>query len=255
MMITTLLLSSFYAIQLASSPEAGPDLVSAATSPPAPTPVPTPAPVQTPTPSTVTWSDTPSIWAKAELLAAEQNGLTLNDLMNKYNKPITRLEFTKLIVNLHQSTAGIITSPAILAFFKDTSSLDVAKAYSIGLVYGESSSRFNPYGLLTRQEAAVIFQKEWLKFHSAYIAPSIEMNFSDSNKMAAWAKEASIFMVSAGLMKGNDYNQLDPLVNTTREQAMILVLRSFQKSAVITTPDAITSATGNGESNYENESD
>lgn len=222
-MTAALLLTSFYATQAGSSPMAGPDLVSAATVP-TPTPTPTPAPVPA-----------PSAWAKAELQLAVSDGLVISDLMNQYNKPITRLEFTRLIVNLHQVDTGIIAAPAIMYPFQDTASLDIAKAYELGLIKGSSTASFNPNGLLSREEAAVIFQREWMNTHPEYVVPSVGMAFTDSDRIAVWASEAAQFMVSNGLMKGNENNQFEPKGSTTREQAIILMLRSFQKSASITT--------------------
>lgn len=254
LMTAALLLTSFYATQIVSSPIGEPDMVSAATVPsptptptpaptPTPTPTPIPAPVPTPTPGPAVWSATPSAWAKVELQLALDEGLTISDLMNQYNKPITRLEFVRLIMNLHQVRNGTVSDPAILYPFKDTTSLDVAKAYELGLIQGTSTSSFNPDGLLSREEAAVIIHREWMNTHSGYQAPSIGINFTDSDSIAVWAREAVQFMVNNGMMKGNDKNQIEPKGNTTREQAVVLMLRYFQNSVSITTPAANPSTT------------
>jgi hypothetical protein len=59
-------------------------------------------------------------------------------------------------------------------------------------------------------------------------------------------------MNQIGVLNGTNDGKINPTVNTTREQAMILVMRSYEAHAKLSDtapPDAVTSATSqqNGE--------
>ena len=53
------------------------------------------------------------------------------------------------------------------------------------------------------------------------------VDFIDKDSIAAWAMEAVEYMNRSGIMKGVGGNRIDPLGNTTREQAIALVLRTY----------------------------
>jgi hypothetical protein len=255
----------------------GTDVVSAATSttPPKPTPAPvpkptpkpvpkpTPAPVPTPTPAPApapvpatpggnsNWSSTPSVWAKQEVARAVLDGLTVDSITDQYNRPITREEFVQLIVKLYELSAGDLVSPSTTNPFKDTTSTNVLKAYNLGVIQGIGYAKFNPAGLLTRQEAAVILLREWEKLSpESNFTATVPLPFTDKGSISAWALDAVQYMHQVGILKGNNDGKINSGGFLTREQAIALILRSFETSPAILAdsltyvqPDTTSSAT------------
>ena len=238
------------------------DTVSAATS--KPSPAPTPTPTSTPAPAAA-WSAQPSSWAAQDIQNADSYGLTVSGLMNQYNRPITRLEFIQLVMKQYTASGGSTDESASFKSLSDTSDKAALSAYSLGIIDGTSDGKFNPDGKLTRQEAAVILFREWNLLSAEKYDPVIYPRvFSDSAQIADWAEDAVRYMNQLGIMKGSIDGKIDPSANATREQAMILVLRSYEAHAKATdtvlpdviTSDAVTSATPRQtEENVNNESE
>jgi len=200
----------------------------------------------TPSKNIVEWSNTPSSWAKDILESSISTGISVDSIMGQYNKPITRIEFTQLIMKLYEKINGTVQLSPDNKPFLDTDSIDVAKAHELGIVKGVGNNRFDPNALLTRQEAAVILYNEWIKLYPDDTFSKESITFIDNYKIADWAKKAMNAIFDIGLIKGVDNNTIDPLGFTTREQAITMTVRSNQKLMEFKTPDAISSATISG---------
>jgi|GEM_PF-5436346 len=223
---------------------------------PAPAPAPAPVPVPVPTPVPVTpgqgqWSQTPSTWAQQEVNRALLAGLTFDGIMTDFDRPITREEFVELIVKLYEASGGDLILPSSQKPFKDSANAVIAKAYELGLIKGVGNDKFNPSGLLTRQESAVILNREWKKLGlDSYYEVKNPVVFKDKGKIADWAIEATQYMNQAGILVGTSQDLLNPQGLTTREQAIALILRIFEKGqAMLAKPvveDTTSSATSSG---------
>ncbi len=213
------------------------DTVSAATSKPSPSPSPSPAPAPTPTPvpDASAWSSQPSSWAAEDIQKAGSYGLTVSGLTDQYNRPITRLQFVQLVMKQYAASGGTSDGSAALKPFSDSSDKAVAAAFSLGIIHGSGDGKFNPDGKLTRQEAAVILFREWNLLSSEKNDPVIYPRvFSDSAQIADWAADSVRYMNQIGVLNGTNDGKINPTVNTTREQAMILVMRSYEAHAKLT---------------------
>lgn len=179
-----------------------------------------------------TYSKTPSAWAAAEIELAKTAGLTVDTLLTDYNKPITRAEFASLVVKLYEKATGTVVVPVTPNPFTDTTDVAVLKAYTAGIINGVSADKFAPNANVTRQEMAVMLQRE-LKAadpEGGYFAsPDFDTVFADESKIASWAIEAVRFMNESGIVNGVGENKIDPLGNATREQAMLMNYRNFAK--------------------------
>ena len=64
--------------------------------------------------------------------------------------------------------------------------------------------------------------------------PDLNMNisgvdeFSDEDSIASWAIDAVKFANKNSIMKGTGTNRISPLSNTSREQAIVLLKRTFE---------------------------
>lgn len=172
---------------------------------------------------------TQSSWAEQELQEAYESGLTYAQIENNYLNPITREEFCVVVVKLYEKLGG--KAPTLGANpFTDTSNEEILKAYFLGIVKGTSDTTFSPANNITRQEICVMI----LRALNA-CKPDIETNpgddfsFEDASSIATWALDAMKFAYKNNIMKGTSETTISPLNNTNREQAIILLKRTFTK--------------------------
>jgi hypothetical protein len=201
------------------------DVVAPATfTPPAAKPK-NPSTNNTPTSNNVS---SPSQWAKAEIDKAKESGLTTERVLNEYQKPITREEFCELTVNLYEKLSGKTAEPISPNPFKDTSNIAVLKAYKLGIVNGTGNGEFSPNKPLNREQMAKMF------FNTLQLAkPGIEnvaeeLSFTDRNSISQWAIQSVKFMFKEEIILGSN-NMFNPQQEASREQAIALVNRVFEK--------------------------
>jgi hypothetical protein len=173
-------------------------------------------------------SSAASAWAVPEIEQAKAYGLTTDEILSDFQKNITRSEFCEISVLLYEKLTGRTALPVSPNPFTDTSHTEILKAYNLGIVKGVSADRFAPDQPTTRQEICVMLTRA---LKAAIPAINTEVAnpaaFADENKIAAWAIDAVRFMNSKGIMKGVGSNTINPLGNTTREQAIALVKRTY----------------------------
>ncbi|SMC78840.1 S-layer homology domain-containing protein [Papillibacter cinnamivorans] len=186
------------------------------------------------TASAVTGEEYPgaSSWALPEIQLAVSAGLTTPDILCDFQNNITREEFCEIAVLLYESLSGGTAAPVSPNPFTDTVNPEVLKAYNLGIVKGVSTDRFAPDLSITRQEICVMLQRALTAAYPALdVSASGAGTFADENIIAAWAIGAVRYMNMKGIMKGVGGNQIDPLGNTTREQAIVLNYRTFASMA------------------------
>lgn len=181
---------------------------------------------------------TQSSWAEPELKEAFNNSLTYEQVMNNYTKYITREEFCTLVIKLYEKLTNKLPSYSGDPF-KDTDNIEILKAYELGIVKGTSSDTFSPNNNITRQEICVMIYRALSVTITNLDNTTGEFPFKDTNKIANWALDAMKFAYKNSIMKGVSQDSIDPLSNTTREQAIILLLRTYKKYS-----DASTQTTG-----------
>jgi len=174
-------------------------------------------------------ADAASAWAVIEIEQAIAHGLTTDGILSDFQKNITRREFCEISVKLYEKLSGRTAAPVSPNPFTDTSNAEILKAYNLGIVKGVSPDRFAPDQSITRQEICVMLMRA-LKaaIPSLNTETAHSTVFADENKIAQWAIDAVRFMNSRGIMKGVGSNMINPLGNTTREQAIILVKRTYE---------------------------
>lgn len=178
----------------------------------------------------------PSTWAIDEVLQANKYGLTKPDLLRDFRSNITREEFCGIVVKLYEILSNKTAEECFPSPFSDTRNTDVLKAYKLGIVQGTGKDKFNPQNTITRQEICVIILrtiKAALPESDSYISAIIskdagKSNFSDADLISDWVLEGVTFLSGIGIMKGVGSNRIDPLGNTTREQAIVLNKRTLE---------------------------
>jgi fibronectin type 3 domain-containing protein len=173
--------------------------------------------------------DTASDWAVDEIQKAYDLDLTTDRVLKNFQKNITREEFCEIAVKLYEALSGKIAKAAIDNPFDDTTNTYVLKAFELGIVKGTSDTAFSPSNPITRQEICVMIYRT-LKADdpSLNVGASSAAQFADQNQIASWAIDSVRFANENGIMKGTGGNKISPLNNTTREQAIVLLERTFE---------------------------
>lgn len=200
-----------------------------------------------------TWSDSAE-WSTPELQKAAENDLIPDVLIGKdMTKPITRGEFAAVSVKLFEAMTGgraVMSSDCGFADISNDENRNyILKAYNIGAVNGMSETAYEPSALLQREQLAAMLARvykrsEWtdwtLETDDEYtINYSGVQKFADDALISDWAKPSVYFMVKYNVLSGIGNNKFAPrntttteeaemYANATREQAVVMSLRSFE---------------------------
>lgn len=170
--------------------------------------------------------DTYDHWAEKDINTLFHNNIVNGKAENLFypDDKITRAEFAKML-----SSAFSVKPYAYFSVFNDVSSSDwfyesVYALYLSGICEGTSSSTFSPHNYLTRQEATVMLMRIFDKV-SSFKDVLIKTDFSDSEEISSWAKNAVTKAATLKIIQGDDKGFFNPLSVTTRAEASVLILR------------------------------
>lgn len=169
-----------------------------------------------------------SSWAVPELDRALEYSLITDMIKGRMNASITREEICEVIMALYENMAGKVVCSQTRVF-SDTNNPEVYKAYQLGIVNGVGNNRFDPDALTNREQVAtMIYRAIKVLLPRADFSIDGADSFSDEKVISQWAYEPVMFMNKNGLLKGNKGN-VDPKGVTTSEQAVLMVVRTYEK--------------------------
>lgn len=169
-----------------------------------------------------------SSWATEELDRAAEYGFITESIAAKMNAPITREEFCEVIMKLYEKMVGE-AAYTNLTTFTDTVNPEIYKAYELGIVGGIGNGKFAPKDLINREQVASMIYRAIKVIQPAADFTIIgSEKFTDENLISSWALESVKFMNKNGFIKGSN-GRIDPKGTTTREQAVLIVLRTYEK--------------------------
>lgn len=193
-----------------------------------------------------------SSWAQDEVQKADELGLIPGAIqgLETYRAPITRAQFCEMVVNFVARQQGSDLAPfkklltrytveyddqgMVKAPFSDTAAEGVeTMAYYLGIVNGKGDGKFDPDGLLTRQEAATILLRAYAAYAGGYEAlPSdvAETSYPDQAAIGDWAKDGVALMAQWKVMNGMDDGTFAPQANYTVEQCVLTLLRLWENA-------------------------
>lgn len=175
------------------------------------------------------FASTPSQWAEYDVNWAIAHDLIPEGFSIEYQKNITRREFAELSVKLYEVLTEEEAVPVASNPFIDTDHEEVLKAYNLGIVGGVGGGRFAPDDHITREQIAVMFSRVLVALEINPIVTAEYIHFNDEDEIASWAKGSIQLMNKLGILGGVGNNKINPKGPATREQAMILSLRIFEK--------------------------
>ncbi|SCY90844.1 S-layer homology domain-containing protein [Alkaliphilus peptidifermentans] len=171
-----------------------------------------------------------SSWAVPEINEAIENNLITDKVMVDFGRDITREEFCELAIKLYEKMSGKTAQPSASNPFTDTKNPEVLKAYNLGIVQGVAPDKFAPNNSITRQEIATMLVRTLKN-----VMPELETSgaqftqvFYDAAEISDWAVENLRFLNHNDIFKGSQ-GYILPKAYTTREQAISLVKRVFDK--------------------------
>ena len=185
-----------------------------------------------------------SNWAYNDVFSAIGEELVPETLQSNFTSPITRAEFCALVIRrVEKENIGRLgrTETIDRMKFSDTDDINVEKAGGLGIVKGIGNNKFDPDGLLTREQAAIVVIN-LLNIYQISV-PEMLPEFNDNDEISSWAKTAVGQVFDTGIMCGVGNNKFAPKQIYTREQAIVTIYRIrdyiFAKRANTYTPDEI----------------
>jgi len=171
-------------------------------------------------------------WAVEYVERATSLGLVPPTFTN-LSLPITRAEFADLAVRLYENMIGSEITGRVS--FSDTSDINVQKMGYLGIVLGVGDGYFNPYGEITREQAAVLLVRlfnaiySYLDIHlpAMFDMPHLPSTFTDYEQISHWAFNGVAAAYAMGLMRGVGNNIFLPSGDYTKQQSIVTILRLF----------------------------
>ena len=111
--------------------------------------------------------------------------------------------------------------------FTDTANPNVIAANALGIISGRGNGIFDPYSVITRQEAAALLTSS-AKVLGMNTTPAQQTTFADNGDVAVYFRNAVSFVYQINVMSGTGNDKFSPLGTYTREQSFITVYRLFQ---------------------------
>lgn len=171
----------------------------------------------------------PSQWADNEVNKAKTYDLLTPKVMMNYQQSITREEFAELVIKLY---SGLTGRQAILPNgnpFRDTSNPEVIKAHYLGIVEGVGGGFFDPNSNITREQIAVMFYRLLKTIDSGYVYDRGTYELKDKGTISSWAVNEVGFLWNNSIIKGYEDGTFRPLRNTSREEAIALIVRVYEQ--------------------------
>ncbi len=168
-------------------------------------------------------------WYYKDALYVLEKGLFngISDSLFSPNGTMTRAMYVTVLGRM----AGIDPKAYTETSFKDVSSDSwyapyVTWARGAGISEGIGEGRFNPDGLINREQMAVFTVRFFDAFEIAYPEAEALKQPSDFEEISDYAKDAVMKLWSCGLFKGDAEGNFNPVKNATRAEAAAFCSRT-----------------------------
>ena len=184
------------------------------------------------------FTDVQNSSAKDEIQVLSSYGI-INGKTDTEFKPfdtMTRAEFAAITVR----ALGLINKSSLK--FEDVKTSDwyydyISIAYNYGIITGESQNIFNPNGLITKQEAAVMIQRtaKLCGLNTVYtndLTRDILSAYTDYTTVSDWAKQSLAFCYDNKILPDTDM-EINPFKNVTREEIAYMLFNMLSAVQLI----------------------
>ncbi len=169
------------------------------------------------------FADIKGHWSEANVRELVKLG-AINGYADNTFKPdanITRAEFVTVIVKAFR--LGAEDGKTFVDTENHWAKRAIATAAAAGTVAGYSDNSFGPDDLITREQMAAIVVRA-----AKLAATDKSVSFPDSADISDWARTALATATAKGLINGYEDGTVKPKVNTTRAEAVMVILRALQ---------------------------
>jgi hypothetical protein len=170
-----------------------------------------------------------SSWALDAVRKAYDTGLmqgvSTDSLVFAPKQNITRAEFAALLLRLTDNTPSAASASPVFSDVKADAWYygAVLKAKELGIISGVTKDSFNPNGVITRQDMAVMIARAF-KLEAGSTAAAEAVKFTDENRISSYARNAVHAVNQLGYMTGSG-GAFDPSAKVTREMAAVVAVR------------------------------
>ncbi|WP_152391950.1 S-layer homology domain-containing protein [Paenibacillus guangzhouensis] len=149
------------------------------------------------------------------------------------NRPVTRAEFTSLLVR----ALGLNETAATASAYRDVSGDEwyagaVTAAAASGLVNGYQDGAFRPNESITREQMSLLLVRAMAlaggRLDTGGESPVSLEQFNDAEAIASWSKSAVAAVVNAGLMQGRSSGYFAPYAPSSRAESVVVLKRMLQ---------------------------
>ncbi|MFS0723143.1 S-layer homology domain-containing protein [Paenibacillus sp. 1P07SE] len=171
------------------------------------------------------FNDLDGHWAKQEIERAAGLGF-VNGYPDGTFRPqhqVTRAEFAVMIARAMElpSRDGAAFEFADAGTIPAWARPSVTEAQLAGVITGYEDGTFRPHSLINRTEMVAMVMRASGRAADQGLKPT----FADTDSIAAWAHPYVAAAAEAGLVNGRGDNRFVPAANTTRAEAVVLILR------------------------------
>ncbi len=172
-----------------------------------------------------------SAWAQETVKQMDLMGLLPASIQDAVmNEPITRGQMCELAVLTYAALQEDLPEVSE-QIFPDTELPAVSQASALGLVNGFPDGTFRPEELLTRQQFFVITNNllEACGYQEEEDGALLQRVYADADSVSDWAKAPVALLYRLGVMHGNDQGCVTPGTGTTSEQAIAMLMRTYNQ--------------------------
>ncbi len=165
-------------------------------------------------------------WAKKQIEVLASKGVINGTSATAFtpSASITRGDFMALLVKALGLSADFDSSFADIQT-GDSSYEAVGVAKKLGITNGTGNNKFSPGAAITRQDMAVLVRKALAAANKSIEKGSAEVfaKYTDASKISGYAKDSLADLITNGILKGNNLNQVNPAGKLSRAEAAVVI--------------------------------
>ncbi len=175
-------------------------------------------------------------WAQSFAKEAASKSLLPYEFTSIYPDNISREQFCVLLGNLIAVKENYTSLEAYMFdnggaylrnYFEDCNGVDnsVNILYALGIVNGRDETHFDPYGTISREEAATLLCKVAERY--IWVGTETQLAYDDTASISPWALFYVTWTNEYGIMTGVSETEFSPQGYYTVEQAIATVVRLY----------------------------
>ncbi len=178
--------------------------------------------------SNKSFNDVDDSWAKSEINELLNKGIIDEEVAFNPQEAITREEFTTWVTRAYGLTNEDAEAPFSDIAQDSEHYVEVASAFSAGIVSGSSGS-FNPDKAVTKEEMSAILANAMTNYDQKMLSEGIESQLAqvdDGDLISDWAGDDVALLMELGVLDLEEGN-LNPKDTMTKEQAAAILKKIY----------------------------